>query len=267
MQSAFFTELYKIYNDSYRLLTKHSFPTEATRWQIQLEPAEYSLSNQPTLLIFVHEILLLEYLSRKWPDLNNVGTHLPERKFRPEGCRFIYFLRKSWGGSGAIVAEGLHCDTFRRRRRAVYASARLLQQRQRDVTGILWRHRCYDSTHTHTRLTALCPWLPGWAGTRKVKPIWILLKQETLSCSEIRWAICKSAPCSRQITTPAPHRSVFYRPDALPAAQPTASKHWRHEHWRHVINTVLRVSLLRQRYAYKRHCDFNSIRLQLVNSS
>ena len=30
---------------------------------------------------------------------------------------------------------------------------------------------------------------------------------------------------SRQITTPAPHHSVFYRPDALPAAQPTASKH------------------------------------------
>ena len=31
---------------------------------------------------------------------------------------------------------------------------------------------------------------------------------------------------SLQITTPAPHCSVFYRPDALPAAQPTASKHW-----------------------------------------
>ena len=26
-------------------------------------------------------------------------------------------------------------------------------------------------------------------------------------------------------TTPAPHRSVFYRPDALHVAQPTASKH------------------------------------------
>ena len=26
-----------------------------------------------------------------------------------------------------------------------------------------------------------------------------------------------------------PHRSVFYRPDALRAAQPTVSKHWRHE--------------------------------------
>jgi len=34
-----------------------------------------------------------------------------------------------------------------------------------------------------------------------------------------------SAPRSRQITTPAPHHSVFYRLDALPAAQPTASKH------------------------------------------
>jgi len=58
--------------------------------------------------------------------------------------------------------------------------------------------------HTHTRLTALFPGLPRSAGTRKVKPIWILLKQETLSGSGISCAICKSAPRSRQITTPAP---------------------------------------------------------------
>jgi len=30
-----------------------------------------------------------------------------------------------------------------------------------------------------------------------------------------------------QTTTPTSHHSVFYRPDALPATQPTASKHWR----------------------------------------
>jgi len=36
-------------------------------------------------------------------------------------------------------------------------------------------------THTRDSLMALCPGLPGWAGTRKVKPIWILLKQETVS--------------------------------------------------------------------------------------
>jgi len=62
---------------------------------------------------------------------------------------------------------------------------------------------------THTRSTALSPGLPGWAGTRKVKPTWILLKQETVSGSGISWAICKSASRSRQITTPAPHHSVF----------------------------------------------------------
>jgi len=41
-------------------------------------------------------------------------------------------------------------------------------------------------------------------------PVWILLKQETVSGSEISWAICKSAPRTRQITMPAaPHHSVF----------------------------------------------------------
>ena len=72
-----------------------------------------------------------------------------------------------------------------------------------------------QNTHTHTCLTALFPRLPGWAGTRKVKPIWILLKQETVSGSGISWATWKSAPHSRQITMPAPHHSVFYRTDAF----------------------------------------------------
>ena len=79
--------------------------------------------------------------------------------------------------------------------------------------GIKKKHALHTHTHTHTRLTALCPGLPGWASTRKVKPNWILLKQETVSSIGIRWAICKSAPRSRQTTMPAPHRSVFYRPD------------------------------------------------------
>ena len=60
-----------------------------------------------------------------------------------------------------------------------------------------------------------------------------------MSGSGISWAICKSAPRSRQITTPAPHHSVFYRPDALPAAQPTASKQWRQKiKWPTVLNTA-----------------------------
>jgi len=65
------------------------------------------------------------------------------------------------------------------------------------------------SKPTHTRLTAL-------------KPIWILLKQETVSGSSISWAICKSAPRSRQITTPAPYHSSFLQA-RCPSCRPTNS--------------------------------------------
>ena len=51
-----------------------------------------------------------------------------------------------------------------------------------------------------------------------------LLKRKIVSGSGISWAVCKSAPCPRQITTAAPHHSNFYRLDALPAAKSTASK-------------------------------------------
>ena len=115
-------------------------------------------------------------------------------------------------------------------------------------------------THTHTRLTALLPGLPGWAGTRKVKPIWILLKQETVSGSGISWAICKSAPRSRQITTPATHHSVFHRPDTLSAAQPTASKHWMTEGlwlWHHYLTAGERILKIR----------YEVIDIELINTT
>ena len=111
-------------------------------------------------------------------------------------------------------------------------------------SGNLWRHRWQrtqdtrlsvpqsntrrPATHTHTHTfndpfsrTTRVSWY------QKGEPIWILLKQQTVSSSGISWAICKSAPRSRQITMPAPHHSVFYRPDAHPAAHSTASMHCR----------------------------------------
>ena len=89
-------------------------------------------------------------------------------------------------------------------------------------------------THTQTHTTFNGPFSRTTRVSRyqkgKTQPIWILLKQETVSGSGISWAIYKSASRSRQITTPVPHHSVFYRPDALPAAQPTASKHYSQNH-------------------------------------
>jgi len=55
----------------------------------------------------------------------------------------------------------------------------------------------YAQSYYYTRLMALFPGLSRCASTRKVKPIWNLLKQETVSGSGISWAVCKSAPCSR----------------------------------------------------------------------
>ena len=91
---------------------------------------------------------------------------------------------------------------------------------------LLWKTVCccflciLQQNNTH--LMSLCPGLPGWAGTRKLKPVWILLKQETVSCSDISWAICKSAPRSRQIIMPAPHHSVFLQA-GCPSCRPTNS--------------------------------------------
>ena len=118
-------------------------------------------------------------------------------------------------------------------------------------------------THTQTHTAVQRP-LSGATRVswyhKKVKPIWILLKQETLSGSGTRWAICNSAPRSRQITMPAPHHSVFYRPNALPAAQPTVSKHWREstvsKHWRQNArnkNHSSRVTGSRQKCLHHTH--------------
>ena len=83
--------------------------------------------------------------------------------------------------------------------------------------------KCHLKLHTHTQ-----PFNGPLSGTTWVsryqngKTNLDFTEARDVSGSGINWAICKSAPRSRQITMPAPHHSGFYRPDALPAAQPTA---------------------------------------------
>jgi len=79
-----------------------------------------------------------------------------------------------------------------------------------------WRY-FYHNTHTHTRLTALFPELPRWAGTRKVKPIWILLKQETVTW---QWRqVCTLLQTDNHATH---HNSVFLQA-GCPSCCPTNS--------------------------------------------
>jgi len=90
----------------------------------------------------------------------------------------------------------------------------------------------YHYYYYYNRLTAFFSGTIGSASTRKVNHSGFYCSKRWWGGSGISWTICKSfAPRSRQITTPIPHHSVFYRPDAPSAAQPTASKHWRHIVW------------------------------------
>ena len=84
--------------------------------------------------------------------------------------------------------------------------------------------RSYSHTHTHT-------FNSPFSGTTQVSRY---QKGKTnldfIGARDGEWQwhqlghmqICTSL---QTYTMPAPHHSVFYRPDALPAAQPTASKH------------------------------------------
>ena len=76
--------------------------------------------------------------------------------------------------------------------------------------------------HTHTRLTALFPGLPRWASARKVKPIYFSEATDS-EWQQGHMQVCTLLQTDSHTSTPP---LCFYRPDALPVAQPTASKHW-----------------------------------------
>jgi len=88
--------------------------------------------------------------------------------------------------------------------------------RHYDNAVLLW-----TNIHTHTHPFNGLLSRTTWAGTRKVKPICIFLKQETESGSGISWAICKSASRSRQITTPAPTGTTQFLQAGCPSCCPT----------------------------------------------
>ena len=62
----------------------------------------------------------------------------------------------------------------------------------------------------------------SWYRTGKVKPLYIVLKQQTTSGSGISWAICTSASSSRLKIMPAPHHSSFLQA-GCPSCHPNNS--------------------------------------------
>ena len=87
-----------------------------------------------------------------------------------------------------------------------------------------FRNYRHHNTHTHNRFTALFPGPPGWAGARR-ELLWTLRCKGRLTEADtptIRLGAIPSGLTRDYLHHP---RSFSYRLDALPAAQPTVSKH------------------------------------------
>ena len=121
-----------------------------------------------------------------------------------------------------------------RLRRAMAVGCPVTQSPTRCRLSCLQKH-----THTHTHMHLMHSSLSRTTWISRYQKGKTNLDFTEARDSEWQWhqlgrmQVCNSV----QTTTPAPHHSVFYRPDALPAAQPTASKHWRQTYTR--VVTIL----------------------------
>jgi len=107
----------------------------------------------------------------------------------PTAANLLFAVVGQWAGDNTRL---LHCQ---------YSAAAAVCG---GLCHILSIHEA-EYRHTHTRLMALFPGLPVWAGTRKVKPIWILLKQGLVA-----------------VASAGPYASLHLAPGRLPCQHPTA---------------------------------------------
>ena len=86
-----------------------------------------------------------------------------------------------------------------------------------------------------------------------------------MSGSGISWAICKSAPCSRQTTMPAPHHSVFTgRMPFLPPNQQRQSFEGKNTQ-RSKIYTVVKIAQGNCRTSHCRNCEKSTCSTDCLN--
>ena len=166
------------------------------------------------------------------PSTTGITTHVSEFESEFECCRNSTILGRSkmrliyrlvYVGFGLIIHRRPSFATQKQTNShwtaiswCLYNTKRRTEPGCRTTWCSVYRHR-----HTDTGLTALFPGQPRWAGTRKVNQSGFYWSKRH-SGSDISWAICKSAPRSRQITMPAPHQSVFLQA-GCPSCRPTNS--------------------------------------------
>ena len=89
----------------------------------------------------------------------------------------------------------------------------------------LWLAAYHHTTPHHIRFTALFLGPPGWAGARR-ELMDFMLQGKINRGRHIDHPAVRHSSRTNQCPPPPSH---FYRPDILPVAQPTVSKHWRQQ--------------------------------------
>ena len=97
-----------------------------------------------------------------------------------------------------------------------------LKQLEKSITIIC--HYMKTTTPHHNHFTAFFRGPPGWTDARRELLDFMVQGKINRGRHTDHLAGCHSIRTNQCPCPPSPH---FYRPDALPAAQPTASKHWR----------------------------------------
>ena len=129
------------------------------------------------------------------PQKSAVGRHFCERKRTQQSLLFKWKLSTK---TDSVISIRRMAQALGNCHGAVYtgqaATSGMLQPQKRQISDMNYgycdtvcsRKPKLNKWVPHTRrLTAIFPGLPRWAATRKVKPIWILLKQKTVSGSGI----------------------------------------------------------------------------------
>jgi len=109
----------------------------------------------------------------------------------------------------------------------VHAETSMLIVRLPGVNQIMCRYKT-DRQQSLMSPTNTHPFNGPLSGTTRVSPYQKGKTNLDFTEARDRVATASAGPYASLLqtdTTPAPHPSVFYRPDAFPATQPTASKH------------------------------------------
>ena len=158
-------------------------------------------------------------------DSSNLHSHISAYFLKLPSVLWHCWLgdrKLEWWGAGGVICLELGADLHMAQLMPLLLTVSCYSNIQIGFAFLVPAQLGSPGKRAVKRVCVCCPGLPRWVGIRKVKPIWISLEQEAVSSSGISWAICKSAPSSRQITMPAPHHSIFLQA-GCPSCCPTNS--------------------------------------------